>query len=48
MVCRLSPSAPKVPSTVASSVVPEPMIKLLTMERRQTSDTRSSSNQRVE
>ncbi len=42
------PSAAMVPSTVAKIVVPDPIIKLLTIARRQTSAVASSSNQRTD
>ena len=45
---RRRPSAARVPITVASAVAPAPMTRLLMIERRQTSDTQSSSNQRVD
>ena len=42
------PSAASVPSTVATMVAPEPMIRLLTIERRHTSLSCNSANQREE
>ena len=42
------PSAAIVPSTVAISVAPDPMTRLLRIDRRQASFSISSSNQRPE
>ncbi len=43
-----SPSEASVPITVDSTVAPEPMIRLFTIERRQVSLVCNSTNQREE
>ncbi|MNE86527.1 hypothetical protein D3C80_1836390 [compost metagenome] len=45
---RRRPSAASTPSTVASAVVPKPMIRLLTIALCQTGRVNSSPNQRNE